>query len=410
MSSNIDELQALREELERQRAYSFCLEKERNQAESLASELIIRNAELLKKSVDYITPLKSLEDIRLIKESGDYDKNRRQVLIIGYYGEENYGDELMLDNILKTLRKDDVQIWICLFPSPRYPYQRWKDCRCLYLPKTEEGILDCAVFFDELIVGGGAHIDDIEIRDPGFIPYLARRLSILMLRRRKVVRWIAVSSNREISNTECIKELTSIVREGAQISVRDQLTLASLQKAGIDTSHITLVDDPAFALDINRKTFLIILTGLETKTRLKEIVEDLVDFCAESKDDWELCFVPFLNVRHYDLELIEEVCQDINFKGVEHFIVPEFTDINSMSLYFKAADLVFSMKYHASLLALLFGKPLVTYCPEHRHYFNKMHSLHQRFANDKIIDSSAYSNDLLKQTIVEAVAALKEEQ
>lgn len=400
MSNKVEELQVLREELERQRTYLSCLETQRNQAVSLASELIIRNAELLKKSVDYIAPLKSLEDIRLIKESGDYDKNRRQVLIVGYYGEENYGDELMLDNILKTLHQDDVQIWICLFPSPRYPYQRWKDCRCLYLPKTEEGILDCAVFFDELIVGGGAHIDDIEIRDPAFIPYFARRLSILMLRRRKVVRWIAVSSNKEISNAECIKELSSIVSEGAQISVRDRLTLASLQKAGIDTSKITLVDDPAFALDIHRKTFLIILSGLETKPRLNVIVEDLVNFCAKSKENWELCFVPFLNVRHYDLELIDEICQGTDFKGVEHFIAPEFSDIASMTLYFKAADAVFSMKYHASLLALLYGKSLVTYCPSHRHYFNKMHALHESFRNASIIDAIDYSADMLNQCLV----------
>lgn len=400
---SIDELLILRKELEKQKTYSLCLETKKNQAESLASELVIKNAELLKESIDYIAPLQSLEDIRLIKENGDYDKNRRQVLILGYYGEENFGDELMLDNILKSICHDDVQFWICLFPSPRYPLQRWKGCRCLYLPKTEEGILDCAVFFDELIVGGGAHIDDIEIRDPGFIPYLARRLSILMLRRRKVVRWIAVSSNKEITNSQCIHELDEIFNDGADISVRDRLSLETLQKAGLDTSRISLVDDPAFSLDAHRKTLLVILSGLETRNRLREIVEDLVLFCKDNKNTWELCFVPFLNTRHYDQKLINEICSDINFEGVTNFIAPEFTDVESMTLYFKAADLVFAMKYHASLLALHYGKPLVSYCLDHRHYFNKMHALHERFENPYIIDASGFTSKILQQTLENAL-------
>ena len=402
MIEKTNELLKLSYELERQKSLMAVLASKRDSAEALAAQLVIKNAELLRKSVDYVRPLKSLEDIRLIRDAGDYDKNLRQVLVIGYYGEDNYGDELMLQCLLKRLRRDGVQIWIGLFPAPHYCIERWKGCRCLYLPKTEEGILDCAVFFDELVLGGGAHIDDIDIRDPSFIPYLARRLSILMLRRAKTVRWIAVSANRCITNCQSIRELNEIVREGANISVRDRLSLETLRSAGVNVEGISLVDDPAFELDAQRKTLLVILAGLETQDRLETVVKDLISFCRTRPENWELCFVPFLNVRHYDLHLIEQVCKEINFGDILHYCAPEFSSIESMTLFFKAADLVFSMKYHASLLALLFGKPLVTYCLGHRHYYNKMHTLHERFQNDSIIDDGDYSSKTLIQKLYQA--------
>ena len=401
MGNDLGEYEELREELENQKKISTCLAQQRDDAKKFADQLLVENAELILKSDDYILPLESLENIRDIRQQGNYDKSRRQILVIGYYGEDNYGDELMLDCLLKDLRRDDVQIWIALFPAPRYHVGRWKGCRCLYLPKSEEGILDCACFFDELVLGGGAHIDDIEIRDPTFIPYLARRLSLLMLRRAKRVRWIAVSSNRCIENQKCIKELNTLLREGAMISVRDHLSLKTLSEAGVDVSAITLAKDPALSI-VSRKTLLVVLAGLEIKERLKSIVFDLATFCRKSSEDWELCFVPFLNVRHHDLNLIKEVCAEVDLTDVVYYTAPEFTSIESMTLYFKAADLVFSMKYHASLLALHYRKPLVTYCLEHRHYFNKMHALHEYFGNKYILDALNYSHEALLLKLAEA--------
>ena len=395
------ERQTLLSELKKFKDLSAWLAAQKDRAETIAANLAIKNTELVQRSEDYILPLESLENIRDIQERGDYDRSLRQVLIIGYYGEDNYGDELMLHCLLKKLRRDDAQIWIALFPAPRYQIDRWQSCRCLYLPKSEESVLDCACFFDELVIGGGAHLDDIEYRDVGFIPYLARRLSLLMLRRDKIVRWIAVSANKRITNPEFVEELNTLVREGAKISVRDKLSLETLRTAGVNTSTITLTDDPAFSL-VHRKTLLVVLAGLETKDRLKAIVNDLIEFCRKCAEEWEIYFVPFLNVRHHDLNLIKEVCSEVNFTNVPYCCVPEFTSIESMTLYFKAADLVVSMKYHASLLALHYGKPLVSYCLEHRHYFNKIHALHKRFNNDLVLDAADYSSKVLLDKLFQA--------
>lgn len=60
----------------------------------------------------------------------------------------------------------------------------------------------------------------------------------------------------------------------------------------------------------------------------------------------------------------------------------------------KGCDLFINMKYHASLISLLFDKPTISVVYDaHPHYYNKMTYLHQRFnKTDCLIYFSKYEN------------------
>lgn len=320
----------------------------------------------------------------------NHDQSKKQILILGYYGEDNYGDELMLSCLLKRISKSGVnaEVSVCLFPSQNYPLSRWKGVHCYLLPTSEETLPRIADYYDEVIIGGGAHIDDEPINSVGFLPYLARKLSLLALSKKKDVKWIAVSTNRCLKEKDFLGDLQTIVDGSSQFSVRDKFSFQALIDSGLNVSNVTLQEDLAFDIDAKKKWMLVILNLLHPRDELVVINQQLVDFCRER--GYGIYYLPFLNVKHLDVNLYLDIMSRTEFYNVQKCILPEFTSVESLLPYFKAADIVFSMKYHSSLLSLHYGIPTLSFVVDHKHYHNKMNSLHEKYSDEFIIQCSDY--------------------
>lgn len=79
--------------------------------------------------------------------------DKKQVLVLGYYGHFNCGDEIMLKSTLKMIDKN-AEVSVMFVPTYRYNFEQWKGVHCYYPPVDFFNIENIVNFYDELIIGG----------------------------------------------------------------------------------------------------------------------------------------------------------------------------------------------------------------------------------------------------------------
>ena len=327
--------------------------------------------------------------------------HKRRVLIVGWFGAQNFGDELMLKCMLDRFEKEgeDVEISVLIEKNDGYRFLNIPgSVRCFYPPETESDLASACRYFDEFILAGGAHIDDTPIKSFDFIPYLIVRLSLEALRLGKTVRWIAASANRAFSDPDYVRALKTISDEAAVFSVRDAFSLGALERIGVRNASFErdLAFDIEPVIHAHEKIAIVTLVDFAGRKFLEPLAADLFAFFAgrmeRTGEKWRLCFLPFYLTKSCDRKLFEKLLSAVDTQGVPHFIAEEIESVETMLMLFRAADLTVSMRYHAALLADLFGMPNLVICPDsHRHYFNKMHALAASYPEiSRLIDASAY--------------------
>lgn len=364
-------------------------------------ECLVKKAKLLNPFSREILPLG--RQIAKLKD----ETRGKQILLVGWYGAQNFGDELMLRCMLKRFASNpdnNAEISVLVEQNDRYRFANIPETvSCFYPPETEEDLLSACEWFDEIVLGGGAHIDDAPIKNLDFIPYLMVRLSQEALIRGKTVRWISVSSNRSLEDPVYLDSLRKIAAGAATFSVRDDFSLIVLQEAGVP--NVTLDRDIAFDVEpfagFQSKIALVTLVDFEDADLLEKVVDDLfgffTDHMSNTDETWQLCFLPFYLENSNDRSLYERLLKKANTRGVPYFIAEEIESVETMLMLFRAANLAVSMRYHAALLADVFNVPNLVLCPDsHRHYFNKMHALSNAYPEvSRLIDISAYTTEAL---------------
>lgn len=326
----------------------------------------------------------------------EHNRNKKQILVLGYYGAYNYGDEIMLKSLLPQLDKN-AEISVMFHPSARYNFEQFDSVFHYYPPKIQDAE-KIADFYDELIIGGGAHIDD---NPQNGLPKFMLLLSKEMIKRHKDVRWLAVSANKELSNKNFIDDLKFVVENCTEFFVRDTYSKNLLEKLGIDKNKIKLKRD--LALDLpKRKTIAVTLkNSFREDDKMAEFIQEIVDFAKDSKEDYQICFLSFFNQNHSDTKMYKKLLEKVDFKGIPYFISAEYQNIEDMLLFIKASDLFVNMRYHGALLAMEYDKPNITICyDKHPHYWNKIHYIHEQYNNENIISYKDYKkNDLYNMLV-----------
>lgn len=67
--------------------------------------------------------------------------NKKKVLICGFYGAFNLGDELMLQTILKNLKNvSNLEITIMLCDNPYTDTTKYGKCKFIHYPRTRNDL------------------------------------------------------------------------------------------------------------------------------------------------------------------------------------------------------------------------------------------------------------------------------
>lgn len=314
----------------------------------------------------------------------------KRILVAGWYGAENLGDELMLKTLLayfteEMLLRTTVLLW------DYESYSRFEldhRVRTIHYPHSVWDLELLADAYDVIVWGGGAIIDDNQFTDdPSNINTgnIFIRLNELALARKKHVYCLGLSSNQFFADTEYVARLEKVVKKTSLFSVRDAYSAETLERAGISVDAIVKCQDIVFAnKDILRLRerresyesgdfFKLGVVLFFTEGRLDQyihIVEEICKTLEKLKHPFEIALIPFLNEEGIDVKHYERIRESISS--------PEFVKIVEYSekgVLEELASCNFSVcyKYHAALISNLLGvHSLNVCCDEHPHYYNKM--------------------------------------
>jgi len=182
------------------------------------------------------------------------DNINKKVLIVGYYGAPNMGDEVMLKAILDQIEKQKKNYEVSvMFPdNSEYNFLQWNNIKFINFPKSQIDIIKITEYFDAMIVGGGAHIDDQYFRDISaykwHVPEVIVFLSKSFINKRKKTYFLSLSTNDHLINKEYIKNINFIIENSTYFSVRDELSMLELIKNGANKQKIKLLNDPVFLI------------------------------------------------------------------------------------------------------------------------------------------------------------------
>ncbi len=172
-----------------------------------------------------------------------------QIVISGYYGFRNSGDEAVLKSILNSLAQQGQAAGITIVPVVLSNDPEWTarmyGVRSVHRMKLGE-IRTLMKESDGMISGGGSLLQDAT--GPLTIPYYLGIIHIAQWARKPV--FIYAQGVGPVEKGFFFKWIRNVFRKSAYVSVRDQESAALLGKMGLDPSRITVVADPVMGLPL----------------------------------------------------------------------------------------------------------------------------------------------------------------
>ena len=287
------------------------------------------------------------------------------IILSGYYGFDNTGDEAVMYSIIESLRKETKSNIVVLSNNPKKTastynvgaVNRWN------YKEIISAIRKC----DILISGGGSLLQDIT----GYksVIYYLSIVLIAKLFRKKVVFYaqgigpVSVKFNRLL--------IKWIVNKVDFISVRDEKSKRELIKMGIK-KPIDVVIDPVLRLNVvNRKMketkrVGVYLRHWEVESSFFEIIKEILIWF--SNQGWDVIFVPM----HYpeDVSIAKEISKQIpNSKTYQGKYLPK--DILEFT---STMDYVIGMRLHSLIMAAATEVPYLglSYDPKVKSFVDTM--------------------------------------
>lgn len=339
------------------------------------------------------------------------DKNYKNILIVGFYGAPNLGDELMLETVLDYLDNiKNKKITILLADNPNYSIDKYKDVRFLHYPKNLCDFNVLAEQYDYIVFGGGAIIDDKQYEIEKSYQYdlgtILIKLAIRAIAFNKKVICLALSASKNISNEEYLNKLKYVIDKSTFFSVRDVYTKKYLEeKFGKDVSEkiITVNDivlsnekilpnirkERKISKDLN--IGVVFISNDNNIEKLKIIIEAI----SMLNKKCSINLIPFYNYNEMDTAFYNRI-KDIENNDIEINIEKYSENMEKTIEIFNKNDIIIGMRYHSILLADILNIPCISINYDiHEHYYYKTKYLNEIFEQGQAL---SYSN-LDKKTV-----------
>lgn len=311
-----------------------------------------------------------------------------KILIAGWYGANNFGDELMLKTILSYVPVERMhQVYVLLWDNESYNRETL-DLRCnvIHYPFSVWDLEALADSFDVVVWGGGAILDDEQYDDDprNFnTGNLFIRLNELMLARNKRVYALGLSANAALEQPRYIQRLSKIIAYASFFSLRDPYSLKTLEQAGVCCANVVLCEDLAFShpdvfqlADIDtfargKRLGVVLLSTEDSYSDNLSILMSLVRSNTLQNAGYTISMIPFLDEDHHDETYYRRLINDLPDAGCPIELEQYTASLKESPLL--GCSLVVSSKYHASLIADVARIPNISIWSEaHPHYKNKM--------------------------------------
>ena len=221
----------------------------------LSNKTIENLEKLLKNNIDMYNKFKyyNIDGIQI----NCNNEKKHKVLICGFFGAKNLGDELMLQTMMREINKvGNFRITVMLCDNPEIDITQYEKCEFIHYPTNVMDYNKLAIEYDSLIFSGGALLDDIDYESKNEITLgkILVNLSMRFIAFEKRVMLYGLSTNSEFKNKEFIEKLNYIVNNSTYFSLRDINSLEVLKKSKINVEKVKIVEDIVWANVFNKVT------------------------------------------------------------------------------------------------------------------------------------------------------------
>lgn len=304
-----------------------------------------------------------------------------KILIAGYYGFKNTGDELILKSLVRLL-KEKFNADICaLSERPEYSSGLFENIK--FLQRNDfKAITNKLKVVDLVVLGGGGLFQDYDKLEPralfshpeyGVQSYI--NLPLLAKIYKKPIAYLFQGVGPFFSS-DAKKFAQYAFSLADYISVRDVASYNILSEMG--KKDIVLSTDPVFLYSIKKehkksdnKKIGISLRRWHFGNFEERCIKSFADFLKDIAGEYEICFFSFQDLDEYNSDSymykqINAVLDDDSFKIIKAKDCPlEEIESNISSL-----DFMIGMRYHSIVLAAKYDVPFIGLS-----YWNKIDEL-----------------------------------
>lgn len=270
-----------------------------------------------------------------------------KVLISGYYGFNNFGDEAVLSVLINNLRNAGIEDINVLSKNPQLTEKTYnvKSANSFDFKQVIFSIIKTKF----LISGGGSLLQD-KTSLKSLIYYLMIITFSLIIGKKVIIFAQGIGP----INNKFFKNLTAfILKRCTYITVRDEKSLSLLKNKGIKAD---IVSDPVWNIELKRK-FSHHAIGIqlrEWEELTDKVLNEWAEYIAEFYKD-KIIFIYALQ-ESLDIDIcnkFERILKKINPDLHTHVVTNRATF--EIITAFSHIDELISMRYHACLLGLRYG-------------------------------------------------------
>lgn len=343
--------------------------------------------------------------------------SQRRVLLVGYYGGNNLGDELMLRIVLSVFREfPSVRITVMLCENPDYDSSTLGDVDIIHYCRTTTDLSHIASEFDALFIGGGALLDDVAYPWCGnhfkSLSFIVAELPRYFKAKNKVVVGYGLSTNGVIEKGKYSQLLAEVVTQADYFSVRDSYSLSTLAQCGVPTENVRVVDDivlcgqelceeyPKEISDDCITVGIVWVSFSELQQSLVDTIQGVFALGTKFKKSIRVNLISFYDFQKADTTFYETTSRLLPSSFESQIKVIDYDNsLSETARKLDSCDVVISMRYHAALICAARGVPLVAVkLANHRHYQNKMAWVANEFPeHTTLLDSLATADEIAKR-------------
>ncbi|MEI8128417.1 MAG: polysaccharide pyruvyl transferase CsaB [bacterium] len=280
-------------------------------------------------------------------------KKSKNILISGYYGFDNFGDEAILGVLTKKLKELNANT-VVLSSNPTKTADLYGVSSTYFfnLPQVILKIINC----DILISGGGSLLQDVtSIKS---LLYYLWVINTALFFRKKVV--IFAQGIGPINNKFGAFLTKKVLQKCSLTTVRDRKSRMLLQKWGVKAD---LVCDPLFGLDLAPKTQSgkVGVQLRDFKTVTEKLLIKLAEQLNKDFSDREIEIFSFQDSLDLTVcKRFETILRSINPQIKTELIYNQ----TSQEIFEKISELdyMIAMRFHAVLVALKYGIKTLAVC------------------------------------------------
>ncbi len=279
----------------------------------------------------------------------------KDILLLGYYGFKNSGDDALLLSIIQQLKKtrDSLSLGVL-------SYNPEETKRLFGIDAVNRNnifaVLKAIISSKMLLVGGGTLIQD-STSTKSLIYYLAV-IKLAQVFNKKVMLYANGIGPIKEENKKITKR---IINKVDVITLREELSLEELKKIGVDKPKIIVTADSVFGIDYEKKEKFKekqyqLVSVRNHKNLFGNFCSDIAKLCDKMYEEHNIStiFIPFQ--KKNDSEITEKIRNLMKNESEVFDTECEFSDLMSLM---ENARLCIGMRLHSLIYSVISKIPCV---------------------------------------------------